>query len=280
MLLNTFIHIPGIGEKTEKQIWQSGIHTWDQWHPPFPANLPQAKIKLITFHLQQYLEQQDGSAAFYAKILQPMHHWRLFPHFRERTAFLDIETNGMGLDQCEITTIALYDGQAIRTYIQGRNLEQFTRDIDDYEIIVTYNGKNFDVPVIESCLHTRLNQVHIDLRHILARLGYRGGLKGCERQMGINRMELDGVDGYWAVLLWREFACRGNDKALQTLLAYNIADAVNLEPLLVHAYNLHIASTPFALSNYIPPPESPAPPFHADQEIITQIRRMLRFHYK
>ncbi|MBU0909007.1 MAG: ribonuclease H-like domain-containing protein, partial [Proteobacteria bacterium] len=210
MLYNTFIHIPGIGEKTENQIWHSGIHTWDQWQPPYPPNLPQAKINLITYHLEHYLKQQDGSASFYAKLLQPAHHWRLFPHFRDRTAFLDIETNGMGLDQCEITTIALYDGRTIRTYVQGRNLEQFTRDIDDYEVIVTYSGKNFDVPVIESCLHTRLEQVHIDLRYILAKLGYRGGLKGCERQLGINGMELDGVDGYWAVLLWQEFARSGN----------------------------------------------------------------------
>ena len=280
MLFNTFIHIPGIGEKTEKQIWHSGIHTWDQWHPPFPANLPQAKIKLITYHLEHYLERQDGSAWFYAKLLQPSQYWRLFPHFRDRTAYLDIETNGMSLGQCEITTIALYDGHTIRTYVQGRNLEQFTRDIDDYEIIVTYNGKNFDVPVIESCLHTRLKHVQIDLRYILARLGYRGGLKGCERQLGINRMELDGVDGYWAVLLWREFACSGDGRALQTLLAYNIADAVNLEPLLVHAYNLNIASTPFALSNYIPLPESPAPPFYPDKEIIMKIKEMLHYHYK
>jgi hypothetical protein len=280
MLHNTFIHIPGIGEKTEKLIWQSGIHTWDQWHPPFPPNLPQAKINLITYHLEHYLEQQDGSASFYAKLLQPAHHWRLFPHFRDRTAFLDIETNGLGLDQCEITTIALYDGRTIRTYVQGRNLEQFTRDIDDYEVIVTYSGKNFDVPVIESYLHTRLKHVHIDLRYILARLGYRGGLKGCERQLGINRMEMDGVDGYWAVLLWQEFISSGNDRALQTLLAYNIADTVNLEPLLVHAYNLNIAHTPFVLSNYIPLPESPAPDFYPDRAILLKIREMIHYSYK
>ncbi|MBU4263669.1 MAG: ribonuclease H-like domain-containing protein [Proteobacteria bacterium] len=280
MLHNTFIHIPGIGEKTEKLIWQSGIQTWDQWHPPFPPNLTQAKINLITYHLEHYIKQQDGSASFYAKLLQPAHQWRLFPHFRDRTAFLDIETNGLGLDQCEITTIALYDGRTIRTYVQGRNLKQFIRDINDYEVIVTYSGKNFDVPVIESYLHTRLKHVHIDLRYILARLGYRGGLKGCERQLGINRMEMDGVDGYWAVLLWQEFASSGNDRALQTLLAYNIADAVNLEPLLVHAYNLNIAHTPFALSNYIPLPESPAPDFYPDKEILLKIREMIHYPYK
>lgn len=277
MLHNTFIHIPGVGEKTEKQIWRSGIHSWDEWREPLPANLPRTKIKLITMQLEHFSTLDNGRARFYADLLPPGQLWRLFPHFRDRTAYLDIETNGMGWDQCEITTIALYDGRSIRTYIQGRNLEEFINDIDRYEIIVTYNGKNFDVPVIESCLHTRLKQVHIDLRHILARLGYRGGLKGCEKQLGINRMGLEGIDGYWAVLLWQEFERSGSRQALETLLAYNIADAVNLESLLVHAYNLNIADTPFSCSHFIPLPQTPDSPFLPDQQIIRKIREMRQY---
>jgi hypothetical protein len=274
MLYNTFLHIPGIGEKTEKQIWHSGIHCWDQWRPPFPSGLSQAKIRLISMQMDRFRSQDDGSARFYADLLPAGHLWRLFPHFRRATAYLDIETNGMGWEQCEITTIALYDGECIRTYVQGRNLEQFLHDIDRYEVIVTYNGKGFDVPVIESCLRTRLDQVHIDLRHILARLGCKGGLKGCEKQLGINRMDLEGVDGYWAVLLWQEFARSGSERVLETLLAYNIADAVNLEALLVHAYNLNIAGTPFSASHGIALPHPPDPPCRPDREIVARIREM------
>lgn len=279
MLHNTFLHIPGIGEKTEKQIWQAGVHSWEQWREPLPLHLPQTKIKLITMQLEQFRRRDNGSARFYADLLPAGHLWRLFPHFRAATAYLDIETNGMGWDQCEITTIALYDGQTIRTYTQGRNLEEFINDIAQYEIIVTYNGKSFDVPVIESCLHTRLPQVHIDLRHILARLGYRGGLKGCEKQLGINRPGLDGVDGYWAVLLWREFERSGNNKVLDTLLAYNIADAVNLESLLVHAYNLNIVDTPFSCSHYIPLPQPPDAPCRPDPLVVKKISEMRQSHY-
>ncbi|MBI5557739.1 MAG: ribonuclease H-like domain-containing protein [Deltaproteobacteria bacterium] len=280
MLFNTFLHIPGIGEKTEKTIWDSGIHYWEQWRAPFPERLPPAKIKHITFYLEYFRAQGNNSARFYANLLPTNHHWRLFPHFRDRTAFLDIETNGMAGKECVITTIALYDGKTIRTYVQGRNLEDFRRDVDDYEVIVTYNGKNFDVPVIESCLHKRLTQTHIDLRHILARLGYKGGLKGCEKMLGINRMDLTGVDGFGAVLLWREFTRTGNSNVLETLLAYNIADTVNLETLLVHAYNLNIASTPFSLSHAIALPEAPEPPFYPDKEIIKKIKNMLPWDYR
>jgi len=69
-----------------------------------------------------------------------------------------------GLDRVanEITTIALYDGKTIRWYVNGQNLEQFAQDIQDYALLVTYNGKSFDVPFIESYLGVRLDLGHID----------------------------------------------------------------------------------------------------------------------
>jgi uncharacterized protein YprB with RNaseH-like and TPR domain len=67
-----------------------------------------------------------------------------------------------------------------------------------------------------------LNQVHVDLRYVLTCFGYTGGLKGCERKAGIDRGDLEGVDGYFSVLLWHEYQRNKNDKALETLLAYNI----------------------------------------------------------
>ncbi len=39
------------------------------------------------------------------------------------------------------------------------------------------------------------------------------------------------VDGFFAILLWQEYKNRQNRKALETLLSYNIQDAVNLEYL-------------------------------------------------
>ncbi|MCB2182909.1 MAG: ribonuclease H-like domain-containing protein [Desulfobulbaceae bacterium] len=278
MLFNTFVHIPGIGEKTEKQIWQSGVLHWDQWHAPFPTTLSAKKIQLISSYLERFNAENDGTASYFAKLLQPRYHWRLFPHFHNRIAFFDIETNGLSGVECEITTIALYDGNSIKTYVQGKNLEDFIEAISHYEVIVTYNGKSFDVPVIESCLRMRLPQVHLDLRHILAGLGFKGGLKGCEKQLGINRMELDGVDGYSAVLLWQEYQRTGNLKALETLLAYNIADSINLEPLLILAYNLHVASTPFHETHTIDLPIPPAPPCSPDRNIVEKLIQGRLFH--
>ena len=76
---------------------------------------------------------------------------------------------------------------SIYTYVQGQNLERFKDDIYKYDVICTYNGKCFDVPVIESDLGIKLKQVHIDLRYVLKSVGFSGGLKGCERKAGIDR---------------------------------------------------------------------------------------------
>jgi uncharacterized protein YprB with RNaseH-like and TPR domain len=102
-----------------------------------------------------------------------------------------------------------------------------------------------------------MDHVHIDLRYVLASLGYRGGLKGCERMLGIDRGDLEGIDGYFAVLLWDDFKRKGNQKALDTLLAYNTLDVVNLETLMVAAYNGKLTDTPFLLTHQLSTPSYP-----------------------
>ena len=93
----------------------------------------------------------------------------------------------------KITTIAVYDGSSIFTYVQGQNLPEFKEDIQRYKVLVTYNGKCFDIPFLERYFGIKLNQVHIDLRYVLRSLGYAGGLKGCERKAGIDRGDLEGA---------------------------------------------------------------------------------------
>ena len=158
---------------------------------------------------------------------------------------MDIETTGLDRYFNDITTIALYNGKSIQTYVQGQNLEDFIEDIQKYKVIVTYNGKCFDIPFIEHFFNIRLDHAHIDLRYILYSLGFRGGLKGCERQLGMDRGDLRDIDGFFAVLLWDEYQRTGDQKALETLLAYNIQDTVTLENLMVTAYNMKLRETPF-----------------------------------
>ena len=266
MLKQTFCHIPGIGYVSEQRLWTKGVTTWESLaeHARLISRMSDGELLAI-------LEQSQAALAddplFFTDRLKRSDGWRLFPHFRKSSVYLDIETSGLG-HESDITTIALYDGREVRTYVNGRNLEDFLDDIEQYQVIISYNGICFDIPVIEQYFRTRLDQAQIDLRYVLAQLGCRGGLKGCEKQMGISRGMLDGIDGSFAVLLWREYERYGNEAALETLLAYNVEDTVNLERLMVEAYNRNVDRTPFASELGLSYPESPRLIYHPDPDIM------------
>jgi uncharacterized protein YprB with RNaseH-like and TPR domain len=227
----------------------------------------------LACHVRKSADELDGgNAAYFEERLPPAEHWRMFSEFRRSAAYLDIETTGLSPAFNAITTIALFDGSRIRYYVQGRNLEDFADDVLNFKLVITYNGKCFDIPFIERSFGIEIRAAHIDLRYVLRSLGYKGGLKGCEKQLGIDRGDLDGVDGYFAVLLWHDFVENGNELALETLLAYNIEDVVNLESLMVSAYNMKVGRTPFAGSLAFESPMSPALPFKPDRRTIDRIR--------
>ncbi|NLT67642.1 MAG: exonuclease, partial [Acidobacteria bacterium] len=69
----------------------------------------------------------------------------------------------------------------------------------DYKLIVTYNGKCFDIPFIEYYFGIKLDCAQIDLRYVLSSLGIKGGLKGCEKRLGIQRPPgMEELDGFFA----------------------------------------------------------------------------------
>jgi len=113
LLNNTFIHIPGIGQKTEERFWAAGILDWDDFIEPLPIRLPSAKKELINNHVERSRQCLAEHSNFFANMLPSSQYWRIFPHFRQATAYLDIETTGLDGYANQITTIALYDGHSI-----------------------------------------------------------------------------------------------------------------------------------------------------------------------
>lgn len=274
MLKNTFQHIPGIGAEIEKRIWASGITDWECISSTDHFPLPMKRMEMLAAHLTESSRQYAaGNPAYFGNALPAHLHWRFFPEFRETTAYLDIETDGLDPYNGNITTIALYDGRSVSWYVNGENLDDFVDDIEKYKVIVTYNGKVFDAPFICRYFGITMPQTHIDLRYILGSLGYKGGLKKCETALGIHRGDLAGIDGFFAPLLWEEYRRRHNRRALDTLLAYNIEDAVNLESLMVMAYNMKIEHTPFSLTHRIELPEAPEIPFTPDIFTIEKLKK-------
>ena len=77
-----------------------------------------------------------------------------------------------------------------------------------------------------------LNHFHFDLRFGMKEIGYSGGLKIIEKEIGINRDDdLTEINGYEAVRLWRRYQ-KGDKDALGLLIKYNIADIENLKILM------------------------------------------------
>ncbi|WP_028313952.1 ribonuclease H-like domain-containing protein [Desulfatibacillum aliphaticivorans] len=237
MLQRTFMHIQGIGEKTEKRIWSKGIATWQDFLDwPGPVFSP-GRDRVIRAALEESLVHLDDPA-YFKKLLPSNQAWRMYRRFKGKTAFLDIETSGLDQDMHEITVIGVYDGQKVFSYVNGFNLPDFEIDIAEYDMVITFNGAMFDLPFIRRSFPSiTLPEGHIDLMHALRKLGYRGGLKKIEKDLGISRGEdIDGLGGYEAVLLWRDWR-NGDKAALDRLIAYNTADIVNLKPLMELAYD-------------------------------------------
>ena len=98
--------------------------------------------------------------------------------------------------------------------------------------IYSYNGSRFYLPFINAKLAVDLKNCfkHTDLMYNCWGKNLKGGLKVVEQKLGIRRI-LKGVDGRMAVLLWWDYINNDNQQALDTLLAYNKEDVVNLRPL-------------------------------------------------
>ncbi len=273
MLINTFLHIPGIGPATEKKIWNSNVLSWKDEKLFSSLSLSNSrKADIATFAQESTRHLETCNPGFFEALLPSNQHFRLFPEFRHTCAYLDIETNGLACGS-SITTIALYNGKDIHYFVREKNLPAFLEEIQKYSVLITYNGRSFDIPFIEDYFNINLPHSQIDLRYILHHLGYKGGLKNCEQALGIDRKELEGVDGYFAVLLWNEYRRNKNQRALETLLAYNIEDVINLEALMIKAYNLNICNTPFKGSHKIKEPPKPKNPLKADMKTIERLKR-------
>ncbi|HTE20870.1 MAG TPA: ribonuclease H-like domain-containing protein [Armatimonadota bacterium] len=233
MLEKTFIHVQGIGYQTERRLWQQGADCWSTFlSDPTAFKVPRARLATLLDTVTRSPQAlARGDYRFFQQRLASRDHWRTLHAFPGRVAYLDIETNG-GTDFDSVTVIGLYDGTTMRQFVRGENLLDFEDALDEVALLVTFYGGGFDIPVLRNAFpRVRFDRLHLDLCPTLRRLGYGGGLKSVERQLGLNRSEeTDGLNGWDAVRLWHEWR-HGNEESLRTLLSYNAADVLNMVPL-------------------------------------------------
>ncbi|MGB9886021.1 MAG: ribonuclease H-like domain-containing protein [Moorellales bacterium] len=241
MLRHSFVFIPGIGRKTELQLWQRGILTWDDLRSGIHRagsgrHLRDAAWVYLDRAQEALASRQVG---FFARHLPRQEHWRVYGEFRDRTVFLDIETTGLSPYYHRITVVGCYDHRTPRAFIRGRNLEELAGYLRGFDLLVTFNGILFDLAFLRREFpEITLPPVHLDLRYLLKSLGLGGSQKSIETRLGLSRPEdLRELDGRRAAALGWRFL-RGDQTALTRLLLYNRYDTVNLAPLMDRAYEL------------------------------------------
>ena len=247
MLQQTFIHIPGIGKQTELDLWQHGIHSWDdaaRFEKRFGAVGARLHQKLDEYIplSQEAVRRKD--AAFFERLSTMGEAWRIFPEFADECVYLDIETTGLSSVFDTVTMVGLYDGREYKVFVEGDNLQELPSQLRNYSVMVTFNGAGFDLRFLKLAFPAlKFPPIHIDLRWVTRKLGMKGGLKSVEERFGLKRADaVEDLTGFDATVLWAKHL-RGEKSALEQLIQYNTEDVVHLKAIMEIAYDKLSKST-------------------------------------
>ncbi|GAB3025489.1 ribonuclease H-like domain-containing protein [Natronobiforma cellulositropha] len=227
---NSFIPVRGVGERTERKLWEHGITHWDEFDGSVVGSTLADRIDAYIETGRTCLE--EGDLRFFADALPASSRWRLYENVREEACFLDIETTGLDPSRNQVTTVSVHRGGETKTFVADQDLSagSLQREFDRSALLVTFNGQRFDVPFLQQHYDVDVSLPHVDLMYPCQSLGLSGGLKQIERDLEIER-DLPDISGLDAVRLWHQYEA-GDDGALETLIEYNRADTANLEPLM------------------------------------------------
>jgi len=228
ILRGTFVHLDGIGAKTERRLWQAGIRDWETL-----AGTPLARRHNIAAALERSREAlASGNLDYFFTRLPAAERWRAFADFGPQFVALDIETTGLS-DYDEVTVIGIELDGEYRTFVRGTNLDDAATVLADARGLITFNGALFDLPFIQRTFPgLALPRVHVDLRFLARRVGLAGSLKTVEHLAELDRgSPLADISGYEATVLWSEYEFEGRRRSLRDLVTYNAADTCVLRPL-------------------------------------------------
>lgn len=170
-----------------------------------------------------------------------------------RLVFIDTETTGLsggsgtkvfqiGICWYERDEIAVYQSLLTEPAAEQEFLQAFVDAVPDDAVLVSYNGKSFDLPLLATRL--RLNRLHnpllamphVDLLYSVRR-AYRKSWSQCtlkmaeSRLLGVNRV--DDLPGAMAPEAWKAFVLGHAYRPVAEVLTHNKQDILSLAGLAV-----------------------------------------------
>ncbi len=171
-------------------------------------------------------------------------------HGLEGALLLDLETGGLAGNPVFLAGLMTIKSGSIhlrqllaRTYVEEPALvAEVAGAVSAYPLLVTYNGKSFDLPMLldRACRHRipfAAPGAHLDLLPH-ARRAYRGRVPNCRlvtlEWLVCERRRFGDVPGREIPELFHRFARDGDPTAMTAVLHHNALDLVTLAELLAH----------------------------------------------
>jgi uncharacterized protein len=240
VLQSTFQLAPGLGATREKRLWASGVARWSDYAGQ--ARLPAALDRTLRAALDAAEEAHAaGDVARLARLVPPREHWRLLGELGRAAVYLDIETSDDAVGFAGISAIGLLDARGPRILLAERDLHLFPELSSEWQLLVTFNGGAFDVPILRRAFPDwQPPPAHLDLRHVMPRVGQPGTLKHVERRVAGLFLErpphLAELGGVGAARLFR-LGRAGDRAAWRRFAEYNLYDVIGLRTLAAFAHN-------------------------------------------
>ncbi len=180
-----------------------------------------------------------------------------------KIGFFDIETTGLSPEKCKaiLTGLAVPDGNCIRVSQlladdpseEPLLLREFLEDLAALDMVITFNGKNFDLPFMETrCRKAKVHlnrplpynldlyqviRSHSPLKKMLPNLKQ----KTVEDFLGLWEHRLDAISGKESIELYYIYAGEKDERLRDAILLHNHDDIVQLSRLvrILDRCNLH-----------------------------------------
>jgi len=227
MLTRSLCCFRGVSPEAERKLWRAGCLDWSGLPAVGRALSPRKTMDLARQLPEARMALEGRVADYFLRRLPVGFRPRVVPDFGDGVAFLDVETTGLGARD-DVTVVGVWQAGKLRQFVRGIDLSAFLGCWRRIEVLVTFNGATFDLPVVLRGFGLNCPPPHVDLMHEARCYGYAGGLKGVERALGIRRQQEEEGDGRMAVDLWRRHAIEGDEESLAKLLKYNARDVLSL----------------------------------------------------